>query len=229
MKSKNTYITLISLFLVFGLLSLILFLTIPDERLETSVFWIAFSFAIPVNFVSLSAFAVWGFWKKGEGFIKLPIALTVSAAFGILYLLSGILFMYLPAEKTTFPIILYSIITVAFIIAAMLSVNGANYMSATEKVVKEKRLYIKMLEADVLDCLANAEGEAKVLLTKLAEDIRFSDPMSHSALSAIEAELTSLVFAISEALKSGAEDVISLIKKADALLKSRNSRCLMLK
>ena len=138
--------------------------------------------------------------------------------------------MYLPVESITFPIILYSIITVAFVITIAFAINGVNYISASEEKVKEKVLFIKMLEADILDCVAKANGDTAKLLRKLAEDVRFSDPMSHSALSAVENELSSTIFTISTTLETDANaDISDMIKKAESLLKSRNNRCLMLK
>ncbi len=230
MKGKFKWSILGSLFLIFGLLSLILFLTIPDQRLNSTVFWISFSFAIPVNYLALTGFTIWGFAKKGESFIKLPITAAISAIFAGTYLLLGVFFMYLPIEKTTFPIIIYAIITIAFIITAIFSINGANYMNASEKHVKEKVLFVKMLEADVLDCVSKANGNSANLLRQLSENVRFSDPMSHPSLSAVEAEISSVVFAISEALNQDPNaDITAMVNKADSLLKNRNNRCLMLK
>lgn len=230
MKGNLKHTILGALLLVFGLLSLILFLTIPDKRLSTAVFWVSFTFAIPINYLVLTGFTIWGFAKKGESFIKLPLTAIISVAFAGAYFFIGALFMYLPVNKVTFPIIIYAIITVAFVVAIALSVNGVNYIFASEKEVKEKRLFIKMLEADVLDCVAKANGDTSTLLRKLAEDIRFSDPMSHSSLSAVENELSSTVFEISATLDADANaDIHDMIKKADSLLKSRNNRCLMLK
>ena len=112
----------------------------------------------------------------------------------------------------------------------MFAVNGAAYMNASEQHVKEKRLFIKMLEADVMDCVAKANGANAELLRKLAESVRFSDPMSHPSLGAVENELSTSVFMISDALSADPNaDVTDMIKKTDALLKSRNNRCLMLK
>ena len=230
MKSKIKYAVLVALLLIFGLLSLILFLTIPDERLSDAVFWLSFSFAIPVNFLMLSGFTIWGFTKKGADFIKLPVAAIVSGIFGGIYLLVGALFMYLPAKEIAAPLILYTVITVAFAITAIFSVSGVNYMTGVEARIKEKRIFIKMLEADILDCAAKANEDTADLLRKLAEDIRFSDPMSHSSLSAIETELSSSALALSEALSENENaDVSEMIKRMQSLLKSRNTRCQMLK
>ena len=230
MKNKIKYTFLGSLFLLFGLLTLILFLTLPEKRLSSAVFWVSFSFSIPANYIVLSAFSLWGFGKKGDSFIRLPISTVISILFAGIYLLVGILFMYLPVENTTFPIVIFSIITVAFVIIAAFSINGANYIHSSETIVKQKRLFIKMLEADVLDCVAMANANTAELLQKFAEDVRFSDPMSHQSLDSIESKLSSTVSEISGMLNQDPNaDISAMIEQASSLLKSRNNRCLMLK
>ena len=229
MKSRNAI--LVSALLIFGLLALILFLTIPDARLESAVFWIAFSFAIPVNFLAISAFTVWGFGKVGEKLFRLPAALYVAGGFTAAYLILGVIFMYFKINGTTFPIIVYAIVTVAYAIAAIYAVLGTDYAGSVEREVKEKRLYIKMLEADVLDCAAMATlSESGAALRAFAENVRFSDPMSHPSLAGIEAELSTIVAGIAADLGENPEaDVTPKVKRAEAMLANRNNRCIMLK
>ena len=47
MKKSFNVIVVVALLLVCALLNTILFLTIPDARLETTVFWVAWAFALP--------------------------------------------------------------------------------------------------------------------------------------------------------------------------------------
>ena len=159
------------------------------------------------------------------------VVLFVSGIFTAIYLVAGLIFMYLPIEEITFPLILFVSVTVLYVIAAALSMHGAGYIGSTEKEVKDKRLFIKLLEADVLDCMEKASEESsKDLLKRLAEDIKYSDPMSHPSLMGIEAELSATVGNISLQLSEDpAKDVTSSVSKAQTLLKSRNNRCIMLK
>ena len=240
MKSRNAI--LVSTLLVFGLAALILFLTIPEERLDSSVFWLAFSFAIPVNFIAMASLTVWAFGKSGSQFVKLPTALYISGGFAAALLVIGFAFMYLDVTKTTWPIIIFVGLTVAYVILTVYAVLGTGYMASVEKQVAEKRLFIKMLEADVLDCVAKSTDPAtQAALRAFADKIRFSDPMSHASLSAIENDISSLVFEISRDLSEISEsdgkqvsdaprtDVIAKIRRAEAMLASRNNRCIMLK
>lgn len=217
--------------LVFGLAALILFLTIPEERLDTSVFWIAFSISIPVNLIAAESIAVWAFAKSGNKFMRLPTALYTVSIFSVILLIVGFLYMYLDVTEVTWPIIIFAVIIVAYVIMTMYAVLGTGYMGSTEQVVKEKRLFIKMLEADVLDCAAKSSSPTvQAALRAFAENVRFSDPMSHAMLAGIENDISSLIYEISADLAEAPDaDVSGKIARADALLKSRNNRCIMLK
>ena len=229
MKSRNAI--LVSELLIAGLAALIALLTAPEARMETAVFWIAFSFAIPVNFLAAASFTVWGFGKAGNKFMRLPTALYSVGIFGFALLLAGFLYMYLDVVDVTWPIIVFAAITVFYVILAIYSVLGTSYMSSVEAHDKEKRLFIKMLEADVTDCVPKASAPAsQAALRELADKVRFSDPMSHASLSGIEAEISSLVLEISADLTTDpAADVTAKVTRARVMLDSRNNRCLMLK
>ena len=229
MKARNAI--LISTLLVFGLAALILFLTVPEERLDTAVFWIAFSFAIPVNLIALECFTLWGFAKGGSGFVKIPTAFYTSGIFAFILLVTGLLFAYLDVVNVTWPIIVFALITVVYIIAAIYAVLGAGYMGSVEKVVHEKRMFIKMLEADLADCEIKATLPAtRAAIAKLKDNVRFSDPMSHASLAGVEGSISSLVYEIGADLDANpAEDLTAKLERAEALLASRNNRCKMLK
>ena len=70
----------------------------------------------------------------------------------------------------------------------------------------------------------------KTALSAFAENVRFSDPVSHESLSAIEMDIMDTVDKISSALGDGdTEGAAALIKQAQEKLESRNRRCLLLK
>ena len=129
------------------------------------------------------------------------------------------------------PIIVFATIMVAYFVLALYVTSTANYITSTEKQVQKKRLFIKLLEADVLDCAAKSTNPVtKAALTTLAESIRYSDPMSHASLAPIENDISALVYEMSAFLSSApAADMTEKISRAQALLSSRNNRCLMLK
>lgn len=228
MKAFNKFLILIAMTLICGLVTAIVFLTIPAARLETDVFWLAFAFAIPWNLLVAVALHLWA-GKKKEETLRMPVAYYVCGVFGIIYLVIGLIFMYAPVVLITWPLILELVVTVAYLLVIMYCTRTTEYIAATEKHTKKKVLYIRLLQADVQACATKATDPAtKAALEQLAESVRFSDPMSHEALAMQESELMATVSQISQKLNSG-EDVTALIQKANAQLESRNNRCLLLK
>lgn len=229
MKKSTRLLVLIGFLLVCALLNVILFLTVDEARLESSVFWMAWAFAFPWNLLAAVLIFLWT--AKVDALIKVPVAQIISYAAFAVYLVLGLIFMYFPIEKITFPLILELIVTVAYILIAMYSVYAAGYIAENQKKTKQKVLYIRMLQADVLDCVALTEDAAtRTALNDLAESVRFSDPMSHPALAGIEGELSSTVSGIAAALREGDTGrAAQLIAAAKTQLESRNKRCIMLK
>ncbi len=70
------------------------------------------------------------------------------------------------------------------------------------------------------------DAETKKALVKLADALRFSDPVTNAATKEKEAELAAVVDEIGERLSRGEnEGVISLCEKAEEILAERNRLC----
>ena len=225
MKSKFTII--FSLLLVFGLISLILFMTISDARLESDLFWVAFVISIPFNFILASLWTLWSFSKSGKALARTTMALTAVTIFTAVMLIFGLILMCFPFEGFTFPIIAYAVIAVVYAVVMLFMKSGAEYIEKTEKV----ELFVKVLEATVLDCVAKAtEPATQKALRDFAEKVRFSDPVSHDSLKDVEGRLATAVYDISADLSVDPEaDISAKLANADAMLASRNNHCKILK
>jgi len=216
--------------LLCGLVNLIVFLTIDQARLETTAFWVAWGFATPWTLLSALVLHLWAGKKQGEEVLRMPVAYYLCAIFGVLYLVVGLIFMYANIETLTALIIIEAIITVIYLIAVMYSMNTTDSIAKEEKVTKQKVFFIRMLASNVNTCLPMATDETvRAQLETLADNIRFSDPMSHQALAVIEGELANTIDEITLKLTDGNQDVSALIKKAEMQLSRRNAQCAMLK
>lgn len=231
MKKINRYLILIAIVLVCAVANVILFLTVPDGRTDTGVFWLVWSFMTPVALLAAIALHLWGTRKSAGDLVSMTVVYYLCAIFTAAYLAAGLVFAYLPWKKMPLPLIVELVITTAYIVSAMFFLRGAEYIRAKETHTREKVMYIRFLKADVDDCIAKANSEElRAKLTKLSEDVRFSDPMSHASLAGIEAELSATVAEIAD--KVGGEnesEAFALVEKAQKALERRNSRCLMLK
>ena len=75
-----------------------------------------------------------------------------------------------------------------------------------------------------------ADVSTKTVLLTLAEEIRFSDPVSHCALADIEAQITSTFAVLSNAATAkNIENVKTAAEELTALLHERNQKCKLLK
>ncbi len=230
MKKTAYNLILIAFALVCVLLNVILFLTVDDARVQSGVFWLAWAFTFPLNL--LAAFGVRLWTGRGEGaLVRVPVASYISYAFFGVYLVLGLIFMYAPIVSVTVPLILELVVTVAYAVIAMYAVYAAEYIVKNQKHTKEKVLYIRMLKADVDDCVALAADPAlRATLSEFSERVRFSDPMSHASLAGVEAELDTIVSQIRGAIDAGDNALAAeLVTKGMNTLERRNSRCLMLK
>ena len=231
MKTRNLF--LVSLLLIGALAALIALLTVPEGRTDTAVFWIAFIFSIPLNFLASAALTVLGFGKSDDKPLRIPATLysVVIFIFGFVLLLAGFLFMYLDVVDVTWPIIVFAALTVFYIILVAYCALGTGYIASIEGFDRKKRLFVKMLEVDLIDCAAIATNTlSQEAIRSFADRVRFSDPMSHASLSGMESDISTIVHAISAELKANPDaDVTDKIADAERLLTSRNNRCLMLK
>ena len=103
--------------------------------------------------------------------------------------------------------------------------TGRCEIEKVETKAQKKVFYIKEIQAEI-ELLADAEtnAETKAALIRLAEKVRFSDPMSSE-------QLTDLENAISEkvALLKTLSDKNGIIGEIDLLLSKRNKMCKTLK
>ena len=232
MNKLRQSLLLIIIVLVCAASNILLFALAPSTIMETAVFWTVWAF---MTFVGLGAAIGLHFWgtRKGAGdMVSLVVVYYVSGIFFALYVLAAFLFTF---KLWFLPYIVVLavelVLTIAYIIVAIFALGGAEYMRKEAKHTKEKVMYIRLLKADVDDCATNAtNAELRKALNDFAENVRFSDPMSHPSLAGIEAELSSIVAEIAAKIGTEAEaDALVLVEKAQKSLEMRNSRCLILK
>lgn len=226
MKKGGIYLIVGSL-LVCGLLNVILFLTLPDGRTDSTVFWMVWAFAFPLCFVAFMGAVLFKNKRIAKQMSDLPIIQnTIFCAFGA-YLVIMIIFGYFNINDIVLPLILDLIVTV---LAAVIIIY-AKFAHESDKYVKEKILTLNLLKADLEGCYpAVTDQNVLKAMKAFADDIRFSDPMSHPSLAGIESELSVTVSNICSLVAEGKfEQVIELLNKGKMQLQQRNSRCKILK
>ena len=219
---KNSTKGYVILGILFALISIIAF-AVPTTK--TATFWIAYVF-------TAAAFAAQIIiWNKALGkeelkskFLGFPVV-HIGIVYAIIQVVAFAIFLFVPTLPAWSAIVVCSVIAGVSAVC-MISVDaGRNEIERVEAKVKQKVFYIKSLQVDV-ELLANNEPDSviKTALLKLAEKIRFSDPMSYSELEVVEKELADKIYA----LKTSA-DKLTAIAEIDALLVERNAKIKILK
>lgn len=220
---KNKGMAYAVLAIAFVLFNVIAF-AVPTAK--TSTFWIAYVFAA-VAFVS--QIAIWKFAFKGADtlkskFLGIPL-ISVGITYLIIQLIAFAIFMAFPIAPTWIAIVVCALILGISTICLIGTETGREEINRVEEKVEKKVFYIKSLQVDI-EMLASDETDAvtKAALTKLAEKIRFSDPMSSEVFEELEAEIAAKV----KELKT-AENKVEIIKILDSLLTERNKKAKLLK
>lgn len=231
MKNKFSIFTILSLLLISILLNVIVFTCYSEEAFELSSFWTVWIFTFPVNFILATMATLYVGVKNKDFSVRFPPVMYVISLFSLAYFVMGMWLMAIASDATTLPLILELALTFIYIIILVFVVFGIGYIEASRKYTKKKIMYIGLLESDVKSVISYAKNEGlKKDLEKLAEKIRFSDPMSHPSLGDCEEEISRAVALIVAAVKSnGNADISSKINEVETLIDFRNSRCRLLK
>ena len=220
---KNNFMSYLALGIVFALFNVIAFVISTDK---TATFWTAYAF-------SVIAFAVQiPLWKIAFGkndtlkskFLGIPV-IHVGITYLIIQLIAFVVFMIFPTLPVWLAVIVCAIILAVSSLCAIAGQAGANEINRVEEKIKIKRAFIQFLQTDI-EILAENETdtETKIALKKLAEKVRFSDPLSHEMLGELESRITAKV----EEMKTVA-DKSTLIHEIELLLIERNKKCKILK
>lgn len=220
---KNKGMAYAVLAIAFVLSNVIAFV-VPTAK--TATFWTAYAFTT-VAFAS--QIAIWKFAFKGEDtlkskFLGIPL-ISVGITYLIVQLIAFAIFIAFPIAPSWIAVVVCALILGISAICLIGTETGREEINRVEEKVEKKVFYIKSLQVDV-EMLASTEVNAdiKAELIKLAEKIRFSDPMSNEVLADLEAEITAKV----KELKT-AENKSAIITVLDSLITERNKKAKLLK
>jgi hypothetical protein len=124
------------------------------------------------------------------------------------------------------------VVLLAFALAAWITAEWARWqIERLDRGGSETTLFMRSLQSEIEDLAARTEnGPLRAELAPLAEDLRYSDPVSNPLLAAAEAELKIKIEEIRRAVTSGAgQETAAVCAKARQLLARRNQECRRLK
>ena len=222
--SKGQGISLFVAFILFGIFNVVVFLA---PLAHTVVFWLGYFFALfALITISLTLVLYFGKPVKEDKFLSLP---AVKTAWSYFILQTGLSVW----EMIAFPLPYLPALIINLVLGAVFAVVILSLYAAADKIDKadqfkaEKVIFIKQLKLK-LDSIETNDETLEKAIKELAEDVRFSDQMSHSKLAEIEYELDSAIDELVDNT-SNTEEALVLCAKATKLLKKRNAQCKMYK
>lgn len=168
--------------------------------------------------------------NKEKLFLNLPL-ITESYASLITATIIGSILMLIPNCPAWIAAIVCAAVLGFSIVSVIKASVAADLVSETDDKVKTKTFFIKSLTVDAESLMSRAKSETiKAECKKVYEAVRYSDPMSNSALSSIESEIIITFAKLSEAVvDDNFETVSGFTSEIIILLGDRNKKCKLLK
>ena len=224
--NKNTIRGTIGLAVLLVLYILVAFL-IPF--VHTAAFWVSFVFTL-VAFGVVAASIYIAFIKNPDAksrFYGFPIA-KIGAIYGLVQLIAGIVFMALAAYVPVWVAILVYAIALGTAVIGLISADAVvEEIHVQDHKLKKNVSLMRGLQSKVNQMATQCDdSNAAASVKDLAEELRYSDPVSSDALLEIEADLSATVDELQSAIIDGDITAIrQLCRKASAVLTERNRLC----
>lgn len=224
-KNAKRFLIIIGLSLVaFNVIAFV----VPFPR--TAVFWIGYGFGMlailaQIIVIKLAFDGAESIRSKFYGF---PIA-----RIGVIYLIAQVLLSIVAMALGMIilpwiPAVLFTVMLVAAA-AGLVSADAVRdeVERQDEKIVKDvSRMRSLQSKMNVLISQSDVSGELKTELDKLADSIKYSDPVSSSATEQIEDELNFNIEELQKAIVDGEnESALTICKKTSGILAGRNRLC----
>ena len=192
---------------------------------HTATFWVSFVFTL-IAFAVVAASMYIAFVKNPDAksrFYGFPIA-KIGAIYGLVQLVAGFIFMALAAYAPVWAAVLvYAIALGAAVIGLVSAEAVVSEIHVQDEKLKKDVSLMRSLQSKVNQMAAQSENAE---IKALAEEFRYSDPVSNDAIADAEADLAAVVDELQSAYVDGdSEAVAKLCRKASALLAERNRLC----
>lgn len=192
---------------------------------HTATFWVSFVLTL-VAFGVMAASIYIAFVKNPNAksrFYGFPIA-KIGAIYGLVQLVAGFIFMALSQWAPVWATVLvYAIALGAAVIGLVSAEAVVSEIHVQDAKLKKDVSLMRSLQSKVNQIAAQSENAE---IKALADEFRYSDPVSNDAIADADADLAAVVDELQSAYVDGdSEAVAKLCRKASALLAERNRLC----
>lgn len=196
---------------------------------HTATFWVSLLFTLIAFGVVGASFYI-AFIKNPDAksrFYGFPIA-KIGAIYGLVQLIAGLVFMALAVYAPVWlAVLVYAIALGAAVIGLISAEAVAEEIHNQDAKLKKDVTLMRSLQSKLNQMAAQCDNpDAAPALKKLAEELRYSDPVSSEALAEIEADLSAAVDELQATIVDGDSNAVrQLCRKASAVLAERNRLC----
>ena len=161
--------------------------------------------------------------NRQKFFYNLPL-ITVSYSGAVMTAIFGAAVMAVPDCPNWVGIVIATVIF-AFTAISVIKVKATgDEVSAVDEKIRSKTEFIKMMTAEANALMSKTKNEEeRASVKKVADALRYSDPMSSEALSGIESEIRRMFDTFSASLDDTTE------KELLRLIQERNTKCKVMK
>ena len=222
-KEKKGVLVLALLFVVYTLIVL----AVPFAK--GGMFWLTYLFTAAAFGVQVYVFKL-SFEKEAGAkskFYGFPIA-RVGVLYLAVQLVLGLVFMALAAVAPVWlALVLYLALLVAAAVGVIATDSIRDEVERQDAQLKKDVVTMRALQSKAAALPARCEDTtAKAALEKLADEFRYSDPVSAPALTDLETDIAATMEELSAAVTDGDHAaVLALCKKISATLAERNRLC----
>ena len=193
-----------------------------------AVFWVAYVFGVIAiaaqAYIQPKAFQGEGARSKFYGF---PIA-RVGVYYLIAQLIVSLVFMALAAFVPAWVVLIVSVLILAAAAVGLIATESVREEVERQDVkIKQEVGLMRSLQSKTAAMAGQCAGASyETPVKKLAEEFRFSDPVSGGHLAEAERELSAVIDLLQQAIVDGDRDSVEeLCKKASLALAERNRLC----
>lgn len=192
---------------------------------HTATFWLSFVFTL-IAFGVVAASIYIAFVKNPDAksrFYGFPIA-KIGVIYGAVQLAAGLVLMALAATVPAWiAVLVYAVALGAAVIGLVSAEAVVSEIHVQDAKLKNNVSLMRSLQSKINQIAAQSEDKG---IKALAEEFRYSDPVSSDALAEIERDLAAVVDELQAAVVDGdGEATDKLCRKAAATLAERNRLC----
>ncbi len=224
-KRKNS---VVAIYAVIAVIFIVAFFVIPFERNATS--WSAFSFGM----ISIFAGSIITFiaFDKGEG-LKSKIYGFPMFRLGYYYTTVQLIISIIFIALELFVDVPSWIVIVSGLLLLGISVVGVIAVDNVRDVIEQhdardaaRTRTVETFRVDVDSLVGRcADNDVRKAMEKLAEEFKYSDPVSSEATAEIEAEIKEKLAELGGMINENPDESLQMISAISELLSNRNAEC----